>query len=88
MCIHVPKFALRLMGSSSGEKLAKMIENQMLKPTLERFRQLVTHDEEGKASKEQLLQLVHDHYYQRSKLDMANKEERTQGFQPVVPQDN
>jgi hypothetical protein len=46
MCIHMPKFAARMMGASSGEMVAKLIEKRMITPTLERFRQLVMRDEE------------------------------------------
>jgi uncharacterized membrane protein len=51
MCIHLPKFAARVMGASSGEKVARLIEQRMLVPTLESFRQLVVQDnEEAKAA--------------------------------------
>jgi hypothetical protein len=46
MCIHLPKFAARVMGASSGEKVARLIEQRMLVPTLESFRQLVVRDNE------------------------------------------
>jgi hypothetical protein len=46
MCIHLPKFAARVMGASSGEKVARLIEQRMLVPTLESFRQLVVQDNE------------------------------------------
>jgi hypothetical protein len=46
----MPKFATRLMGATSGEMVAKLIEKRMLTPTLERFRQLVMRDEEEMAA--------------------------------------
>jgi hypothetical protein len=79
----MPKFAARMMGASSGEMVAKLIENRMLTPTLERFRQLVMRDEEEMAAQrkimttdntnntfEQRLSMMQDDYdeYQRPKL--------------------
>lgn len=50
MCIQLPKFAARVMGAGSGEKVARLIEQRMLVPTLESFRQLVVRDEEAMAA--------------------------------------
>lgn len=83
MCIFVPNFAARIMG---GGKVAKMIENRMLKPTLESFRRHVIQESKANSVANTTMGKCSVTHESSESPKLTNT--MSLGFQPVVPQDH